>query len=320
MNTENQTYSIYRLSRNGSVIKTKALDEKLSCALGCFDGVHMGHRILIETAKINFLGYTPAIWTFSEPLCKPFVENIPERLSLCGRLGVETAICEDFESVRDMTPRQFVLHLHEHFGVRHFICGKDFRFGKDREGDAQLLQKLALELGDVVTVTPTVMLNALLGEAAESDEKVSSSALRKMISEGELEKASAVLGRRFGVTASVCEGKQIGRAMGMPTINQQIEDGRVIPAFGVYYSVAIYDGEEHFAVTNIGVRPTVNNGSDVTCETHILDVNADLYGKTVRVELCKYARGEKKFANIDELKNAIAGDICGAKAYFGIDP
>ncbi len=317
MNTESKKCSIYKLSPNGGIVEASLEGERLSCALGCFDGIHIGHKKLLNIAVNNPFGYTPAVWTFSKPICTPFIENIPERLSICGKIGIDRAVCEEFENVKKMTPKQFVTHLHDDFGVRHFVCGEDFRFGADRAGDAKELGLLAKALGDETTVVPVVKLTPV--EDKFSGEKVSSSVLRKMIAAGDVENASKILGRRFGLTASVCDGKHIGRIMGMPTINQRFEAGRVVPAHGVYYSVAVYDGMEHFAVTNIGVRPTVNSDvKDLTCETHILDVNADLYGKTVRVELCRYARAEQKFNGLEELKTAIVGDICGAKVYFGI--
>ncbi len=322
MNTENKNYSVYKLSPNGDITSAELDGKALSCVLGRFDGVHIGHQRLISYSVKNPFGYIPAVWTFSEPIGEDFIENVSERLSLCGRLGVSAAVCEEFENVKTMTPEQFVLHMHEHFAVRHFICGEDFRFGLNRMGDAGMLEKLASELGDTVTIVTTVTFGELfkLSDCKESSKKISSTVLRQMIAKGDVEKAAALLGRRFGVTANVCDGNRIGRTMGLPTINQRLEAGRIIPAFGVYYSVAIYDGQEHFAVTNIGVRPTVNNyGDEFTCETHILDTSADLYGKIVRVELCRYARSEQKFSGMTELKNAIAGDIRGAKAFFGID-
>ncbi len=302
-------------------------DGGLACALGCFDGVHAGHRLLLDAAKNDFLGNASAVWTFSEPLSRPFIENIDDRLRLIGEMGIAVAICEDFEEVKNMSPRSFVLHLHNDFGVRHFICGEDFRFGHDREGDAELLRKYAFELGDSITVVPPLTEYKLEcakehirpeEQGEDFSEKISSSLIRRLISEGEMELAEKYLSRRFGLTGEVAHGHRIGSEMGMPTINQRFEQGRVIPAFGVYYSLAVIDGVSYPSVTNIGIRPTVNSDeNDVNCETHILDCDSDLYGKTVRVELCKRARPETKFDNLDDLKNAIAADIENARAYFG---
>ncbi len=335
-------YKLYTLTRDGSVLSCENNPENgKSCVLGCFDGVHRGHRILVEIAKTNFFGYTPAVWTFTKPLCTPFIETVTDRLSVCGQLGVELAFCEDFDLVKEMTPEQFVAHLHNDLGVRHFICGRDFKFGIDRMGDSEALKRIAFGYGDCVTVAPPLTVEALARQEAEAEfkrefdkpfeidpqaeyyaqfgEKVSSTMIREKIAEGDVEAAARFLGRRFGLTAEVCDGKQLGRQMGMPTINQRFAPGRVVPKFGVYYSYAVFDGKEHPAVTNIGCRPTVNSDNgDVTCETHILDCSENLYGNTVRVELCKFAREEQKFDGIDALKSAIAGNISDAKAFFGL--
>ncbi len=293
--------------------------------------------MLMEIACSNFFGYTPAVWTFSAPLAKPYIEDVPHRLSLCGSCGIETAFCEDFDAVWKMTPEQFVSHLHNDLGVRHFVCGSDFRFGIERTGDAEMLKRIAFNYGDCVTVAPplTVEMLDVAEKKRELDrpfeyqpqaeffanmgEKISSSLIRQKISEGDVEEAERMLGRRFGITAVVCDGKHIGRQMGLPTINQRLDPERVCPRLGVYYSYAVFDGKAHSAVTNIGVRPTVNfDEGDLTCETHILDCSADLYGKTVCVELCKYAREERRFSDIEQLKTAIAGNISDAKAFFGL--
>ncbi len=342
MNIEiTEKYEIYVLSETGELKKAESLPENgISCVLGCFDGVHRGHLMLTETARMNFFGYTPAVWTFSHPLCKECIESVPDRLAHCGEAGIKLAFCEKFDAVKQMTPEQFVKHLHYDFGVRHFICGRDFRFGADRAGDPDVLKRIAFGLGDCVTVVPHLTVEMLerrdeeSAERRETDrpfeidtslemyafgEKVSSTLIRQKIAEGDVSGAAKLLGRRFGITARVCGGKQLGRKMGMPTINQRLDPKIVTPKFGVYYSYAVIDGVEYPAVTNIGVRPTVNSDADdVTCETHILGCNDELYGRTVRVELCEFAREERKYAGIDDLKSAIAGNIADAKAFFGL--
>ena len=265
---------IYELSE--SITPISSLNAPVSCALGCFDGVHLGHRALIEeTLNDQKNGYVSAVWTFSEPLGGEFIENVRSRLSICGALGVQNAICEDFGSVRELTPREFVMHLYNDFGVRKFVCGRDFRFGFNREGSAETLKALATELGAKVTVIEPITLPA-------SEEKVSSTYIRSLI-----------------------------------TVNQRIENGRVVPKLGVYCSACVFDGKSYPAVTNIGCRPTVNtNESDVTCETHIIGENFDLYGKTVTVELYRYLRPEKQFPSLSALRQAIEDDCKAAEEYF----
>lgn len=300
---------IYELSE--SITPISSLNAPVSCALGCFDGVHLGHRALIEeTLNDQKNGYVSAVWTFSEPLGGEFIENVRSRLSICGALGVQNAICEDFGAVRELTPREFVMHLYNDFGVRKFVCGRDFRFGFNREGSAETLKALATELGAKVTVIEPITLPA-------SEEKVSSTYIRSLITEGKIEEAGLLLCRPFSITARITEGNHIGRTMDFPTVNQRIENGRVVPRFGVYCSVCVIDGRYYPAVTNIGSRPTVNtNESDVTCETHIIGEHFDLYGKTVTVELYRFIRPETHFPSLSSLRQAIEDDCKAAEEYF----
>lgn len=300
---------IYELSKNITAVDKISLP--VSCALGCFDGVHLGHRALInETVKDQKNGYVSAIWTFSEPLSDVYIESVSSRLSICKELGARYAICEDFCAVRNLTPREFIIRLYDEFGIRKFVCGRDFRFGFNREGSAETLKSVAGELGAEVTVIEPIKL-------PEGDEKVSSTYIRSLISDGNVEEARALLCRPFSITAKITEGKRIGRTMDFPTVNQSLERGRIAPRFGVYCSASVIDGIRYPSVTNIGIRPTVNNDeSDVTCETHIIGKNFDLYGKNVTVELYRYLRPEKRFPSLDALRKAIEEDCRVTEKYF----
>ena len=291
------------------------MDQKLSCALGCFDGVHIGHKALLTAAVRNFHGYTPAVWTFTAPTVYPYIEDVPTRLSLCREHGIKEFICEDYDSVRTMSPEEFVSRLAQTHGVGHFICGGDFRFGHDRAGDAETLKEICLGKGLSVTIVSPVMADSVLPELA--GEKVSSSLIRRLIASGEVDRAAALLGRRFSVRGEVVGGKRLGRTMHLPTVNQRLEKGRILPEAGVYDTVCTAKGNRYPAVTNVGSRPTVNDDeSDVTCETHIIGADMDLYGSEVTVEFYRYGRPEKRFSSIDGLKNAIEGDIKRASEYF----
>lgn len=299
---------------------TAPLSDKdlLSCALGCFDGVHLGHRALLEAAVRNFQGYTPAVWTFSGPTAYPYIENVPSRLALCRSAGIEKTICEDFEMVRNMQPAEFIAHLRQTYKIGHIVCGEDFRFGRDRVGDTEMLKAICLKNGISVTVVSPVMADTVLPGLAE--EKISSSLIRRLIAGGEVDKAGALLGRRFSIQGEVIGGRRLGRTMNLPTVNQRLENGRILPAAGVYDTVCTVNGKRYVSVTNVGYRPTVNNDEhDVTCETHIIDApdtELDLYGLSVTVEFCRYGRPEKRFSSLDELKTAIEGDIKRAREYF----
>ena len=140
--------------------------------------------------------------------------------------------------------------------------------------------------------------------------KVSSTLIRKMISEGKMVETEKLLGRRFSVVGVVVSGNNLGRTIQVPTLNQRFEKGRIIPKHGVYETVCIVDSIKYPAITNVGTRPTVSGGStDVNCETHVIGQKLDLYGKIAAVEFCDYVREEKKFDSLQELRDQIERDI-----------
>ena len=295
---------IYALRSDGEheALQKNTYGLRLSCALGCFDGVHIGHRTLLRAAVNNFFGYTPAIWTFSSPLARPFIDPINERLRICAENGISLAICEDFEFVKDMSPKAFISHLVQDFGVGHFIVGEGFRFGASRAGDTDILKNIAKELGASTTVVSHITV--------DGEQKVSSSLIRDLIKNGEIERANSLLMRPMALDGTVVGGKQIGRTMSLPTVNLSLADGRIIPKNGVYDTVCIVNGARYPSITNIGSRPTVNNDpTSITCETHIIGADIDLYGENVKVEFLRYARPEKQFGSLDMLKDQINSDI-----------
>lgn len=311
----------YLLDTNGNVTKKHTFElntiAPLSVAMGCFDGVHKGHQRLMEKA-ISKAGHIPAVWTFSEPLSFPFIDNVPTRLSLFGRLGASLAICEDFPTVKALTPEQFVKHLVCDFNVKHFVCGQDFRYGLGRSGNTDTLKADAEKHGATVEIVPHLMT----GETPLlmlDNEKISSTLIRKLLAEGDVEKAQKLLGRPFFVSGCVIHGRQIGRRMSLPTVNQKFEDGRINLKHGVYDTLTLIDGKKYPSVTNFGIRPTVSGDkNDVTCETHVIGESLDVYGKNITVEFYRFAREEKKFSSLDELKAAVDADIKRAKDFFGV--
>jgi riboflavin kinase/FMN adenylyltransferase len=283
-------------------------------ALGMFDGVHLGHRAAIMNSagvEIESGGWAcSSVFTFASP---PFKENAWELISLKQKkavltgLGVDELILVDFESVRQMTPEQFVRDiLKEKLDARRVCCGFNYRFGKDGSGDADTLRRLCQPLGIEVVVIPPVTVDG---------EPVSSSRIRRLIEDGEIERAARLLGRPFTLDIEVTVGQRLGRLLGTPTINQVLPASFVRPKFGVYLSTVVVDGVSKFGVTNIGVRPTV--GADrPLAETWIIDFDGDLYGRHIPVTLVKYLRGEKKFDSLDQLKQQILEDAKTARAVF----
>ena len=308
----------YKLNSLGEAVCERSVtlrETGLSVALGCFDGVHVGHQALIERAVAK-KECTAAVWTFSEPLSVPFIDNVSDRIAAFGRYGIRLAVCEDFDTVRTQSPTEFAEHLAVDLNVKHVVCGADFRYGKGRSGSAETLKRDMEKHGVSVEVISPIMAYKLVDGVSES-EKISSTLIRRFLSEGEIEKANSLLGRPFSVTGNVTHGRQIGRTMDVPTVNQRMEKGRVVLKYGVYDTVTVIDGISYPSVTNFGMRPTVNDReTDVTCETHVIGESLDLYGKSVTVKFYRFAREERKFDSLESLKAEIESDIKRAKDFF----
>lgn len=288
-------------------------DLSLAVALGCFDGVHIGHKALIDEVVRGDDGLVSAIWTFSEPLTVPYIEKVEDRIRLCSKLGIRFAICESFERFRQMTPSEFVSHLAKSYNVKRIVCGEDFRFGKNREGDVSVLKSECEALGIRVTVVDNVYTE-LDGEK----QKVSSTLIRSLISEGRVDVAAKLLGRPFAVSGVVVNGNNLGRTIQVPTLNQRLEKCRIMPKNGVYNTACNVNGNRYPCITNVGVRPTVVTGShEKNCETHIIGEKLDLYGEIVSVEFHNYVREERKFDSLEELRSQITLDIESSVKFFG---
>ena len=285
---------------------------RLAIALGCFDGVHIGHRALLKEVIEDKNGLISAIWTFTEPLTKPYIEKVEDRIRLCASYGVRYAICESFERFKNMTPAEFLNYLVNDLCVAKIVCGDDFRFGKDREGDAELLKSECERLGIELKIVPPVY-----ADIDGKNEKVSSTLIRTLITEGHPEKAAELLGRPFTVSGVVVSGNNLGRTIQVPTLNQRFEKCRIVPKHGVYATTCTVGGKSYPSVTNVGTRPTVVAGShEENCETHIIDEKLDLYGEIAAVNFHAYIRPETKFPSLTELREQIANDIEYSKNYF----
>ncbi len=270
-------------------------------ALGTFDGVHIGHKGVIEAAKQA--GLPVAVITsdvnpkavfggkagriLSETLCD----------SECERLGIAAVIRLDFASIRNLSPEQYLDMLCKS-GARGFACGYDFRFGKGAVGTHNTLCDYAHVRGLFCAVCDRV---DLLGAP------VSSSRIRTAIEAGDMELVRSLLGRYYAIDFSVVHGDKRGRLLGFATANQVYPDGFTLPRRGVYATVATVDGVSRRAVTNIGTRPTFCKGA-VVAETHIIGESLDLYGKKIKVELVEFIRDEIKFSSASELIAQIEKD------------
>ena len=305
-------------------------------ALGFFDGVHLGHGALLrrvaEIAKAE--NVRPCAFTFDRSPAAaltgqavPLINSAMERGELMHRLyGIQEVIMAHFgQAMMRMDWRDFVTKYLMARGAAHLVAGHDFRFGYKGEGTPRRLKDLCSELGIGCDIIPKVEVDGIT---------VSSTHIRSLIAQGEMEQAARFLGHPHVLSGTVVHGNGLGRTLGTPTANLLVPEGILAPAFGVYAArvwILPVSPDNHelpgpqplpgegpyMAVTNVGVRPTVNQDmTGVTVEPWILDYRGDLYGKTIRLELHKRLRPERRFDSVDELRAAILRNADETRAYF----
>ncbi len=287
--------------------------------LGNFDGVHSGHVALLrqtlkqkEILSAQHPNIKSGVLTFTESthklLSNPslhYITDLDEKQKLFAELGIDMVIALDFNSVKDMSPQEFVdIILKKNCNCIMTVCGFNFHFGAGGVGDNQTLSQLMN--GNSVTVPPVVI----------NGTAVSSTAIRTALTNGDIECANMLLGRPFSIESIVKHGRGVGNSLGFATINQHFKAGQLVPAHGVYASVCLIDGTPFPAISNVGVHPTFGDGGEVVCETHILDFSGDLYGKTVLTQLNTFIRPERKFDSPRQLTEEIRRNIATARQYF----
>ncbi len=284
-------------------------DGAVFLALGNFDGVHAGHAALLSAAceGARELGAGPAVFTFRTSKA-PALTTEEERMALFARAGIQTVFAAEFEGLRSLSPEDFIRRVLVGMGAVGVVCGFNFRFGKGAAGDADLLCRLCRQEGILCRILDAVMLEGIT---------VSSTEIRRRLSEGDLEGVARLLGRPWSIGATVVHGRAVGgRLLSSPTLNLPIDRARKLPPFGVYFTRAQVEGISYPAITNLGVRPTFGE-SEILAETHLLGVSGDFYGKQVTVEFLAFRRPERKFDSPEALADAIVQDIAAARAYFG---
>ena len=277
--------------------------------IGAFDGVHLAHQQLFRKTRdlnkkfdIVTFDVLPKIY-FNDSL-KPIVSN-KERNEIFETFSPQNLIHLNFDQFNKISSEDFSKFLDENLGIKKIVIGKDFKFGNNRSGDVNFLIDYFGE-NNVY----------LLDDFLINNEKVSSTKLRYYLSTGEIDKANNLLGRDFSLSGNVIQGKQLGRELGFPTANLLLDEDVFLPTFGVYYGVIEVDTKKFNCIINIGLNPTVDTEDSVKIEAHILDFGDDIYQKDIKLFLKNFIRNEKKFNNIDELKNQIMKDIDSAKKYF----
>lgn len=267
-------------------------------SLGKFDGVHLGHRLLLHDI-LQYRQWIPTVFTFGAwqaggVTSEQQIYVQKEKNSILEHLGIQREIIFPFhEETKNMTSMAFIREiLVDKLDAKLICVGEDFRFGKGREGDVELLRRKAEEYGYELHVFPKL---------SKDGEVVSSTRIRKALLAGKLSHVNRLLGQEYFISGEVVHGNALGRTLNMPTANLIPSQGKLLPVFGVYATKVFVDGRAYSGVTNIGCKPTV--GSEITTvETTLLDFQGDLYGKDMTVSFLDFIRPEKKFNGLEALK------------------
>lgn len=282
-------------------------------AVGVFDGVHAGHRLLIdkvvalasETAtRASIMTFTPHPLQVIRPHVAPqLLTPIPERRALLLQAGAQEVIVREFdEDFRSLSAADFLAVLSREYGVRHLVVGFNHRFGSDTLSSHETLEKIASDLDITISRAPQMLM-------PELEMPVSSSSVRSLLSLGRVEDAALMLTRPYALSGEVVHGKGIGRTIGFPTANlSPLCPEQLVPASGVYACLARIGEAIHPSVVNIGCRPTFNDSSAVTIEAHVIGLDSDLYDLGITLSFVARLRDEMKFTSLEALCAQIEKD------------
>lgn len=271
--------------------------------IGKFDGIHRGHRLLLEEAKKS--GLTIVMFTFATDGGVLYGEQ--EKIQLAARLGVNVFLAIPFDRrFQEQTAEQFVKKiLLARCDAKKIIVGDDFRFGYQRSGDIRLLQKMGMEYGFETIVKEKMVAGGDI---------ISSTRIRTLVGQGRMREANALLGTPYRIAGEVQRGRQLGSSvLHTPTANLYPDSSKELPPYGVYAVLAEADGRQFAGVGNLGKKPTIGMEEPVGLEVWLFDYEGNLYGKEITVYLLDFQRPEQKFASMEELKAQIAEDAIQAR-------
>jgi riboflavin kinase / FMN adenylyltransferase len=298
---------------NAAEIKRPAI-----VTLGVYDGLHLGHQHIMATvvARARATGYAATVLTFSPhpravlhpETAPPLLQTFEQKAEGMEILGIDQLIVMEFtRELAALSAEEFTSQvLCDALAAREIYLGKGFAFGRGREGNIDKLMELSARYGFVASEVSEILLRG---------RRISSTLVRRLIKAGRMNLARRLLGRSYGVEGRVIEGRKLGRELQFPTANLAPQNA-VIPADGVYITLALVDGEWRRSVTNIGLRPTFEGLNERMIECHLLDFQGDLYGRNIRMRFLRRLREEQKFPSLDALKAQIARDSLRARRYF----
>jgi riboflavin kinase/FMN adenylyltransferase len=304
-----------RLYRTFASLRRSPFPKPRAVAIGVFDGVHLGHRAILERARGvgDEIGGSSLVLTF-EPTPKEFfspatapprLTRFRERFELLQALGLDELFCAKFGAVRALTPRAFIDDLLiADLGARHVVVGDDFRFGADRSGTVAELRAHGGRHGLVVTEVPPVFFKG---------QRVSSTAIREALKTGDLDSARSMLGRDYSISGRVVRGLGLGKKLGFPTANVNLKRLQT-PIDGIFAArvTGLAEGPLD-GVASVGTRPTIGGGRALL-EVLIFDFDRDIYGRYITVHFVKRLREERHFADLELLKRQMHVDVAAARA------
>ncbi|MDO5156959.1 MAG: bifunctional riboflavin kinase/FAD synthetase [Eubacteriales bacterium] len=287
-------------------------------ALGKFDGIHLGHQLLVDgLLEEKKQGRNALVFTFGfapkevlEGSIRRCIYTAQEKKQYFESLGMDVLLEYPFtKEFAAFTPEEFVKTcLVDALDVKAIYVGTDFHFGKNRSGNVKTLQELGEKYGFTVHA---------ISKKNMQGEVVSSTRIRTLI-EKDFEQANVLLGNPYFIFSEVVHGKHLGNTIGFPTINQVISPDKVVPAYGVYASQVTIDEKQYFAVSNLGKKPTIAGEHALGLETFIINYEGDLYGKMIKTQLRTFIRPEQKFSSVEELTEQIQKDVMQVKRLYGI--
>jgi riboflavin kinase/FMN adenylyltransferase len=312
---------LIRGQHNLELFKSRFKDIKLSGTIGNFDGLHLGHQAILEKIKNNSKEFnSKTIVFFTEPHASEYFASINnlhneipsricswrEKFKLLEKSGIDFAFFLKFNnSLRTMSPENFISEILDSINLKSFTVGDDFRFGLDRKGDTDQLREWGKKRDILVENTETILYK---------DERVSSSRIRKALIDNNFKLAEKLLGRPYTFSGKVVHGQHLGRTIDIPTANIWLPKQK-LPIQGVYAVQCNLGEKTYYGIANMGVRPTVG-GTNPVLEVHLFEFSEFIYSQRLKVRFIKKIRDEKKFENLDMLKLQIQQDISIAKNFI----
>lgn len=294
-----------------TVCGNETINRPVVATIGMFDGVHLGHRSVVSlvVGQAAERGWASAVITFARhpqtvlhpdsPV--PLLMSVDRRISALAETGIDYTVLLDFDRrLASLTAAEFLQQIYNKYNVRRLIVGYDHRFGHNRSDSFDDYVAYGRRIGIDVVRAPE-----FVGAGAH----ISSSTIRRLISDGDVVSAEQLLGGRYSLSGTVVEGNRLGRTIGFPTANiQPLEPHQLIPAAGVYAVVVRLGDTAYRGMLNIGTRPTVDRSGRTTIEVHIFDFAADIYGTTLTVEFVQRVRAERRLPSVDSLRRQLVDD------------